>query len=60
MQNNMINSFENMQIKEIVNKRTPLETVVPLEAPYILYIDPCGACNFKCSFCPCNNSGFML
>lgn len=39
--------------------RTPLETVVPLKAPYVVYIDPCGACNFKCYFCPCKNSDFM-
>lgn len=38
--------------------RTPLETVVPLVAPYSIYIDPCGACNFKCSFCPCENSDY--
>ena len=40
------------------NERTPLETVVPLKAPYIMHIDPCGACNFKCQFCPCNISDF--
>lgn len=40
------------------NERTPLETVVPLKSPYIMFIDPCGACNFKCQFCPCNNSDF--
>ena len=43
----------------IQNQRHPLEEVVPLEVPYIVYIDPSGACNFKCNFCPCNVSGFM-
>lgn len=43
---------------ETRRKRTPLETVVPLAAPYSIYIDPCGACNFKCSFCPCKNSEY--
>lgn len=38
------------------NKRTPLETVLPLKAPYVLYIDPCGICNFNCNFCPCYRS----
>jgi len=28
----------------------------PLEMPYAIMIDPSGACNFKCCFCPCNNS----
>lgn len=41
---------------ETRNKRTPLEQVVPLAAPFIVFIDPCGACNFKCNFCPCNTS----
>lgn len=36
------------------NKRTPLGDVVPLPQPYVLYIDPCGACNLTCTFCPCN------
>lgn len=40
-------------------KRTPLEELVPLKAPLILYIDPCGACNFDCNFCPCYRSDFM-
>lgn len=53
------NEIKNMQVEEITDKRTPLETVVPLETPFIIHIDPCGACNFKCSFCPCNNSDFM-
>ena len=43
---------------ETRRRRTPLETVVPLAAPYSIYIDPCGACNFKCSFCPCENSNY--
>lgn len=43
----------------IRNDRHPLEEVVPLETPYIVYIDPSGACNFKCNFCPCNTSEFM-
>lgn len=40
------------------NDRTPLERVVPLESPYIMFIDPCGVCNFRCKFCPCNMSSF--
>lgn len=50
-----------MAEKQVIqHKRHPLEEVVPLEAPYIVYIDPCGACNFKCNFCPCNTSDFMV
>ncbi len=43
---------------ETRRKRTPLETVVPLKTPYVIYIDPCGKCNFKCYFCPCNNTDY--
>lgn len=43
---------------ETRRKRTPLETVTPLKAPYVIYIDPCGACNFHCYFCPCMNSDY--
>ena len=43
---------------ETRNKRTPLELVVPLSTPFIIFIDPCGACNFRCNFCPCNNSEY--
>ena len=45
--------------KVIQNKRHSLEKVVPLEVPYIIYIDPSGACNFKCNFCPCNTLDYM-
>lgn len=45
---------------EVKNHRQPLEKVIPLKAPFVVYIDPCGACNFKCSFCPCNNSDYLI
>ena len=45
-----------MEKKEIRQTRTKLEEVVPRSAPFVIYLDPCGACNFKCSFCPCNIS----
>ncbi len=41
------------------NQRTPLETVVPLKAPYVIYLDSSGACNFKCKFCPCNIDNYL-
>lgn len=46
----------NMEKPEIRHKRTRLEDVVPRSAPFVIFIDPCGACNFKCNFCPCNIS----
>jgi radical SAM protein with 4Fe4S-binding SPASM domain len=32
--------------------RTPLQTVIPLATPFIVFVDPASACNFKCTFCP--------
>ena len=32
--------------------RTALETVIPLATPFIVFVDPASACNFRCSFCP--------
>ena len=32
--------------------RTALETVIPLSTPFIVFVDPASACNFKCTFCP--------
>ena len=34
-------------------ERTKLETVIPLQTPFILYVDPSSACNLRCNFCPC-------
>jgi radical SAM protein with 4Fe4S-binding SPASM domain len=32
--------------------RQPLQDLIPLPAPFIVYIDPTTMCNFKCTFCP--------
>jgi MoaA/NifB/PqqE/SkfB family radical SAM enzyme len=32
--------------------RTRLETVIPLSTPFVLFVDPSSACNFRCKFCP--------
>lgn len=32
--------------------RTVLADVVPLETPFVLFVDPSSACNFACTFCP--------
>ena len=42
------------QVKPRINLegRTPLETVIPLSTPFIVFVDPASACNFKCTFCP--------
>lgn len=37
--------------KIYARERTPLEKVLPLNAPFSIQIDICSACNLKCNFC---------
>lgn len=37
-------------------KRTRLETVIPLKTPFIIFLDPSSACNLRCQFCPCGRA----
>lgn len=39
--------------------RTKLETVIPLNTPFVLFIDPSDMCNFRCSFCPTSDRKLM-
>lgn len=32
--------------------RTPLQDVIPLSTPFIVFVDPSSGCNFRCTFCP--------
>lgn len=32
--------------------RTPLQDVIPLSTPFVVFVDPASACNFQCAFCP--------
>lgn len=40
------------------SKRQKLADILPLETPFTVNIDPSGACNFSCGFCPCNTVDF--
>lgn len=42
------------QVKSKLNlqDRVELQKVIPLETPYLLYLDPSSVCNFHCRFCP--------
>lgn len=42
-----------------LNNRTRLETVVPLNTPFIINIDPSDKCNFQCKFCPTGDRELM-
>lgn len=42
------------QLKSKLNleNRVSLQDVIPLRTPFLLYVDPSSACNFRCQFCP--------
>lgn len=42
------------QLKPRINldDRTPLQEVIPLSTPFVVFVDPASACNFACPFCP--------
>ncbi len=42
------------QLKPRINleDRTPLQDVIPLNTPFVVFVDPASACNFACPFCP--------
>ncbi|ABA88373.1 radical SAM domain iron-sulfur cluster-binding oxidoreductase [Syntrophotalea carbinolica DSM 2380] len=42
------------EIKPRINReeRTRLEEAIPLETPFVLFVDPSNICNFRCKFCP--------
>lgn len=50
-----------MKIKPRIDleNRTKLETVIPLNVPYIIFIDPADRCNFRCGFCPTGDRALM-
>lgn len=35
----------------IGSDRTPLQKVIPLSTPYLVFLDPSNACNSKCAWC---------
>ena len=38
--------------KRIGTDRTPLQDVIPLNTPYLVFLDPSDACNAHCAWCP--------
>ena len=49
------------QIKPRINQegRTRLEEVIPLSTPFVLFVDPSSACNFRCKFCPSGDTALI-
>lgn len=42
-----------------LENRTRLETVIPLQVPFIIFVDPSDSCNFRCKFCPTGDRNLM-
>lgn len=38
-----------------LENRTRLEEVIPIEVPFLVFLDPSDICNFQCKFCPTGN-----
>ena len=39
--------------------RTPLQDVIPLDTPYLVFLDPSDICNAHCFFCPSGDPGLL-
>ena len=42
-----------------IQDRDELRSALPLRTPFIIYIDPCDTCNFRCRFCPTGDLELM-
>lgn len=40
-------------------ERLPLQDVIPLPGPLVVYIDPTNKCNFRCAFCPTGDKALL-
>jgi radical SAM protein with 4Fe4S-binding SPASM domain len=38
-----------------VKERQPLQDIVPLSHPLVMYLEPTNVCNFRCEMCPTGN-----
>lgn len=56
----MNNNDRRIQAKDLrVKNRTALQEVIPLKAPFLVYIDPTNRCNFRCEFCPTSDKKLL-
>jgi radical SAM protein with 4Fe4S-binding SPASM domain len=42
-----------------IENRTKLEKVIPIEVPFLVFLDPADICNFQCKFCPTGNRALI-
>ena len=43
---------DNKKVRIQLENRTSLQSVIPLNTPFVVYMDPSSLCNFRCKFCP--------
>lgn len=47
------NGGQRIEAKDLrCRERQPLQELIPLQTPFVVYIDPTNKCNFRCEFCP--------
>lgn len=42
-----------------LENRIKLEEVIPIEVPFLVFLDPADICNFQCKFCPTGNRALI-
>lgn len=42
-----------------LENRTPLQDVIPLRTPFLVFFDPSSVCNFSCKFCPTGHKNMV-
>ena len=51
---------EKIEAKDLrCQNRQPLQDILPLDTPFVAYIDPTNNCNFKCKFCPTSDPSLL-
>jgi len=40
-------------------ERQPLQDLIPLETPFVVYVEPTNVCNFRCQFCPTGDPALL-
>lgn len=59
-QRNPAKEGKHIEAKDLRCKdRQPLQNILPLDTPFVVYIDPTNACNFRCSFCPTGDPSLL-
>jgi radical SAM protein with 4Fe4S-binding SPASM domain len=47
--------IQGKDLRDLSSNRIPLKDAIPLDTPFVVYIEPTNSCNLRCSFCPTGN-----